>query len=140
MLARVPALPCGWEVRLAAAERLPLPAGEVDVAIVSYLLHLLPRGDRDRVLGELRRVLRLDGRLVTVTPYLPPSAVWGLAARAAAATARVAPAALGGLSPHDPRPELRAGRLEPVRARTTRRGYPSLIVLARPTRMRGKVL
>jgi ubiquinone/menaquinone biosynthesis C-methylase UbiE len=125
MLARVGPLPEGWRVARGDAARLPLADGAVDVATAAYLLHVLDPGARAAALAELRRVLRPGGRLACVTPLLP-----GLARAAGDALATRLPRALGGLRSLDPRAELAAAGFALLRARTVRRGYPSLCVLA----------
>ncbi len=107
MLAHVPALPAGWRVETASAHALPLPSASADVVTAAYLFHLLGEDERAAVLAEARRVLAPGGRLVCVTPSRP----WWL-------------------KPLDTRPPLRSAGFTLVRARTVRRGYPSLCVLA----------
>ncbi len=68
MLSRVPALPAHWSTRQADARDLPFTDAHFDVAVASYLLHLLNSEDLAVVLAELRRVLRSGGRLATCTP------------------------------------------------------------------------
>lgn len=52
------------EVHHADLERLPLPDGSLDLALLGLVLHYLP--DPARVLTEARRVLRPGGRVVVV--------------------------------------------------------------------------
>jgi pimeloyl-ACP methyl ester carboxylesterase len=61
MLERVPALPAGWDIRHGDARRLPFHDGGFDVAVASYVLHVLPRAELPAALAELGRVLRPDG-------------------------------------------------------------------------------
>lgn len=49
----------------AAATRLPVRAGSVDLVTTIWLLHLLSSADADRVLAEAARVLRPGGAFVT---------------------------------------------------------------------------
>lgn len=131
MLARLGPLGPGWEAAQADAAVLPLADGSVDVATVSYLLQLLGGAERAAVLAELHRVLVPGGRVVTVTPHVEPSGLGRIGAGLLAALAAVAPARLGGLRPHDPRPELTAAGFTVQHAAQRRHGYPSLVVLAR---------
>ena len=107
MLARVPALPAPWRVEQASVDALPLAAASVEVVTAAYLLHLLDEDERWAALAEARRVLAPGGRIVCVTPSRP----WWL-------------------RPLDTRPALKSAGFTLVRARTVRRGYPSLCVLA----------
>jgi ubiquinone/menaquinone biosynthesis C-methylase UbiE len=107
MLARVPALPDSWRVERASVDALPLAAASAEVITAAYLLHLLDEDERGAALAEARRVLAPGGRIVCVTPTRP----WWL-------------------KPLDTRPPLQSAGFTLVRARTVRRGYPSLCVLA----------
>lgn len=130
MLARVPPLPTGWTSELADLRQLPHPDASFDAAIASYVLHLLPSHDLRAALNELQRVLVSGGRLVTVTPSIPPS---GLARSVAAVLDRAAwatPARLGGLHALDPRAALSAAGFKTTTARWSLAGYPSLCVLS----------
>ena len=131
MLARMSSPPEGWTARVADATVLPLGAGSVDVATVSYLLQLLAPEDRAAVLAELHRVLAPGGRVVTVTPHVARRGIGRLGAGVLDAVAAVAPARLGGLRTHDPRAELAAAGFTVERGVHLRHGYPSLVVLAR---------
>lgn len=71
MLARVPPLPRGWRLLRADAVRLPVADASVDVAIASFVLHVLSDRERLACLGELRRVVAPGGRVVVVAPALP---------------------------------------------------------------------
>lgn len=132
MLARVPSLPAGWRLERADATSLPFLAEEFDVVIASYVLHLLDPPRLGRVLSELRRVLKLQGRLATVTPVAPRSHLHRPYELIVAALAPLNGSSLG-LRPLDPRPELARYGLEPVTARYVHRGYPSLCVVAHTT-------
>jgi len=131
MLDRVPLLPAGWHVEQADLTQLPAEDSTFDVAIASYVLHLLEPGDRRAVLGELRRVLRPGGRLITVTVYVPERPRLRPLGTALAKLARAYPQRLGGLRPLDPRPDLIDAGFTPQTARTVLLGYPSLCVAAR---------
>jgi ubiquinone/menaquinone biosynthesis C-methylase UbiE len=124
MLARVGALPVGWSIVRGDARALPFDSSSFEIVAAAYLLHLLSRPDRRTVLGELRRVLRPQGRLVVVT-------VWPARRAGRALLAGAAPAFLGGLRPHDPRRELESSGFALEQAATKRGGYPSLVVHAR---------
>ena len=130
MLARVGPLHRGWLLRVGDVRALDLPDASFDVLISSYLLQLLAPVELPAALGELRRVLRPGGRLVTVTPAIPPS---GLARPIAAALDR--PAARGseqyrGLRALNPGSALERAGLRLLRSRWSLRGYPSVCVLA----------
>ena len=124
MLARCPPLPDGWELQRADVAALPFGDASVDTAAAVYLLHVLAPATRTTALGELRRVLRPGGRLVTVTPTLPAR---GLSRPLWRALARRSP----GLRPLDPRQELVEAGFRLERGRTVRGGYYSLCVSAR---------
>ncbi len=129
MLGEVGQLPDGWEVQQADARALPIDDASVDVVTCAYLLHLLDAADRGVVVRELARVVRPGGRVVVATPWSPRGAVRALLR----ATAAIAPARLGGLTPLDPGPDLRAAGLVPrTRVVLPRSGYPSVVVLADP--------
>lgn len=129
MLARVGPLPPGWRLLRADAAALPFGARRFDLVCAAYLLHLLEPDERDRVLGEVRRVLRPGGRLVTVTPVVPRAPA-GLVWRGGAALAEAFPRQLGGLRPLDPRAALQRAGFRLLRGRFVPRGYASLVVLA----------
>lgn len=58
----------------ADCRRLPLDSGSRDVIIVQGGLHHLPAlpDDLQRVLAEVRRVLKPDGRFIAIEPWLTP--------------------------------------------------------------------
>ncbi|MGI8558776.1 MAG: class I SAM-dependent methyltransferase [Solirubrobacteraceae bacterium] len=130
MLAQVQALPSGWSVRRGDVLALPFCSGEFDVAIASYLLHVLPEAVLPRTLAEIARVLRPGGRIVTVTPVIPQRGSARVAAVMCDNVARQAPRSLGGLRAFDPGPGLEQAGFRLVRGRVVKRGYPSLCVLA----------
>jgi len=130
MLARVPALPSGWTVHHGDALDLPFPASDFDIVVASYVLHVLPDAVLAAALSQLTRVLRPSGRLVTVTPIVPPRGLMRPVATACNAAARSAPSRLGGLRAFDPRPALEHAGFTPISSRVILRGYPSLCVLA----------
>lgn len=130
MLARAPDLPSRWGLQQADASALPFPDASFDVATACYLLHTLEVPTRQQVLGEVARVLRAGGRLVTVTPTEPR----GRAARALAAPlialARRSSGLLAGLRPLDPTDELIGAGFAVRSVRHVAGGYPSMCVLA----------
>lgn len=136
MLERVGDLPPGWSTLHADARQIPLPDARADVVICSYLLHLLERGERAEVLAEARRLLRpaAASRLITVTVWADDRAARGrLISRALRFAARARPATWGGLRPLDPTGDLTAaGFVVTQRVVLPRRGYPSLVLAARP--------
>jgi ubiquinone/menaquinone biosynthesis C-methylase UbiE len=114
-------LPARWRLLSGDARRLPFPDRRFDVVTACHLLHLLDPECRARTFAEIARVLREGGRLVTVS------------VEARRPVARAALRRLprpSGLRPLDPRNELRAAGLEPLRARFVREGWPSLCVVA----------
>ncbi len=131
MLAQVPDLPSGWVARPGDARCLPFGDGEFDVAVASYVLHVLSPADLRLALRELTRVLRRGGRLVTITPVVTGRGAGCWLASAADALARRHPERYGGLRALDPRAALREAAFTLLRARTSLRGYPSLCVLAK---------
>lgn len=136
MLARVGELPGGWSTLQADARQVPLPDGWADVVVCSYLLHLLEPAERAEVLAQARRLLRPgpSGRLITVTVWSDPRRARGrLISRLLRVAARARPAAWGGLCPLDPSADLTgAGFLVMRRVVLPGRGYPSLVLAARP--------
>ena len=55
------------------ATRLPWPDSDFDASCISFGLHEMPSEVRTRVLGELSRVTRPDGKVVVVDYALPES-------------------------------------------------------------------
>jgi len=130
MLARVGPLPPGWLLRVGDVRALDQPDASFDVLIASYLLQLLTPVELPAALGELRRVLRPGGRLVTVTPAIPPS---GLARPVANALDRLAERQserYRGLRALNPASSLERAGFRLLRSRWSLRGYPSVCVLA----------
>lgn len=130
MLGHVGALPPGWSMRVADARALPFADGAFDVASASYLLQVLADDDLPLVGGELRRVMRPGGRLVTVTPAIPARGPARPLARALDRLAKRKPERYGGLRALDPRVALALAGFAVTDARWNPRGYPSLCVLA----------
>ncbi|CAN5801036.1 hypothetical protein BH24ACT25_BH24ACT25_11420 [soil metagenome] len=132
MLDRARPLPEGWELVEADARALPFEDASFDVVTAAYLLHTLDRPARSVVLAECRRVLRADGRLVTVTVSRPRSRVGARLAGPIIWLARRSSGTLAGLRPLDPRSEIEAAGFAVERAAAVAgAGYPSLCVLAR---------
>jgi SAM-dependent methyltransferase len=130
MLTRVGPLADGWRLVRADVAALPFDDHSFDTATAVYLLHVLSPATRPAALGELRRVLRQGGRLVTVTPVLPSRALSGPLWWALGELAELAPSRFGGMRPLDPRPDLVAAGFRLERARIVRGGYYSLCVSA----------
>ncbi|MGD9736003.1 MAG: class I SAM-dependent methyltransferase [Solirubrobacterales bacterium] len=130
MLARVGDLPDGWSVQVGDARALPFGDGEFTLASACYLLHVLASDDLPIVLGEIWRALRPGGRLVTVTPAVPPRGALHAIARGLDRLGKWRPERLGGLRALDPRAALLAAGFAVEDRRADLRGYPSLCVLA----------
>ena len=130
MLAAGGELPPGWRVLNADARAVPLPDGWADVVTCAYALHLLAAEERADLLAEARRLLAPGpaARLVVVT-------VWSdrVAVRAALRLLEHGMREAGtGLRPVDPTADLaRAGFAPTRRVRLPRKGYPSLVLLAK---------
>lgn len=131
MLARVRDLPVGWSVGVADARRLPFADGAFDAVTAAYLLQVLPVPDVSGVVGELLRVLRPGGRLVTVTPAIPPRGPLRLLGSALDGLAKRRPSRYGGLRALDPHAALEQAGFEIAAMQWSQRGYLSLCVLAR---------
>lgn len=130
MLAGVGALPPGWSALQADAAAVPLPDGWADVVTCSYVLHLLDAQERGAVLAEARRLLapRAASRLVVVTVWSERVLVRGVLAL----LTRGSPIGCAGLRPFDPAADLvRAGFRLSRRVQLPRRGYPSLVLVAK---------
>ncbi len=132
MLERVPPLPAGWSVRIGDATSLPLPAASFDLVIASFIIHLLAPSERLRALGEVGRVLRPGGRLVTVTPASPRSFLGRPYELTVAGLAHLTGSSWG-LQPVDPTEELVGRGFAPIRSRFVPGPYSSLCVLAAAT-------
>lgn len=118
-----------YRLRRGDAAALPYPDDAFDAIFSGYVVDVLPAPTIPRVLRELRRVLREDGRLVLVywaPPRRPLEHLW-------AALARRVPLLFGGGRPLDLRPALRR-RGFAVRRSTTRSqlGLRSGVVRAAP--------
>ena len=128
MLELAAALPPGWDLVQARAEKVPFPDRSFDVVAAIYLLHLLEPLTRAAVLREARRLLRAPGRLITVTVVPPRSAAARVLAAPIIPLVLRSRGPLAGLRPLDPRDELRRAGFSIRRAVRTSRGYPSLVV------------
>jgi hypothetical protein len=82
------------------------------------------------VIAEAARVLRSDGRLVTVTVAEPQSPALASLLAPVVAIARRSRGIMAGLRVLDPRRELIDGGFCVSAACRTGRGYPSLVVVA----------
>lgn len=131
MLARVPDLPAGWSVRVADARSLPFPDGAFDAVTAAYLLQVISDADVPGVADELLRVLRPGGRLVTVTPWIPPRGPLRLLGSALDQLAKRHPSRYGGLHALNPRRALEQAGFEIAGVHWSLQGYLSLCVLAR---------
>lgn len=58
--------PAPIELHLASAESMPFTSDYFDVAVAVFVVGVLPRETRGRVVGEARRVLKPGGRLLVV--------------------------------------------------------------------------
>lgn len=130
MLAEVGTLPAGWRTTEGDATALPLDTGSFDVAVSSYLLHLLDEETRRSVLDDLHRVVRPGGRLAVITVWSPRGAVRAVLGGLARTSAK----AFGGLMPYDPRSDMEATGWSVHHAHVLHRGYPSIVVLAERAR------
>jgi ubiquinone/menaquinone biosynthesis C-methylase UbiE len=64
------------ELVQADASDLPVESERFDVSCVSFALHEMPAGVRERVVRELARVTRRGGTVVIVDHALPRNRVW----------------------------------------------------------------
>ncbi len=130
MLARVGPLPAGWEIVVADVGDLRLATASFDVAIASYVLHVLDAQARMPALHEIHRVMRPAGVLVTITPALPLPADHPLHRLVVRRLERHS-GSRRGLLPLDPRALLDAAGFAVEETRRSWLGYPSLCVRAR---------
>ncbi|MBK5111304.1 MAG: methyltransferase domain-containing protein [Thermoleophilia bacterium] len=131
MLRRAPDLPPRWQLSQADATALPFADDSFDLVTASYLLHLLDRETRSRVIGECQRVLRPDGRIGVITIAPPRRRVTAALTAPVRRAAERYPARFVGLKPLDPGPDLVDGGFSDVVGRHSLRGYPALCVVAR---------
>ncbi len=128
MLARAPALPAGWDLRVADATRLPFDDESFDVVTASYLLHVMKPLERAAAIAEIARVVRPGGRVGTITiappQSLPMKRIWAPFHNAAIRS----DGRLAGLRSLDPAPELEAAGLRVIATKRSFRGYPSLCI------------
>jgi len=131
MLGQAPELPTGWKLEQADATDLPFADDSFDLVTVSYLLHLLDRETRSRVITECARVLRPGGRIGVITIAPPRHRVTAALTAPVRWAAEHYPAWFVGLRPLDPGPDLAAGGFAEFARRRSSRGYPVLCVVAR---------
>jgi ubiquinone/menaquinone biosynthesis C-methylase UbiE len=81
--ARTKAAKLGLDVewKVARAESLPCSTESVDVVLSTLMMHHLPRVVREAFAGEIRRVLKPDGRVLVVDFEPPPRGGGGLISR-----------------------------------------------------------
>jgi ubiquinone/menaquinone biosynthesis C-methylase UbiE len=130
MLARVPPLPVGWQLICANAAAVPVPDASFDRVSLAYLLHFLDAEGRASVLAEAHRILTPGGLLGTVTVAPPAGRPARLLRAPVEAMGSTSTGPLAGLRSLDPRPDLEQAGFISLRGRHTRRGYPSLCVVA----------
>lgn len=112
------------------ARNLPFRSGVVDLLLNSYMFDLLPEDDFGAVLAEFSRVLAPAGRLGLVNMTVPRR----IRERIWETIYRIHPPLLGGcraVSMAGPLTE--AGFVVEKTARVTQMGFPSEVVLARPS-------
>lgn len=129
MLAAAGHVPSEWTLAEADARDLPFDDDSFEVVTAAYLLHVLDRGDRTRVLKEVARVLRPAGRFVAVTPALPRARIGRALLRPVAAMAERSSGLAAGMRTLDPSEEI-SRHLRVTRSKWVNRGYPSVCVLA----------
>ncbi len=113
---------------IADARRLPHAGDSFDLVTSAYFLHLLDREDAESVLGEVRRVLRLAGRLAVIVHSAPPTRCGGFYLRISRALRRAPP--LVGAGPlTDARPLLEGSGFVVRAERRTVLGYWSQVLL-----------
>ena len=134
MLARVPSLPLGWRVQRADARRLPVADASVDVAVASFLLHLLSERKRLACLCELRRIVAPGGRVVVVIPGYPQGRVLRVGYRALlGALAAIGSHLRATLVPVDLAAQITAAGFRVAESGRSRWGYPAICLLLTPT-------
>jgi ubiquinone/menaquinone biosynthesis C-methylase UbiE len=117
-----------WSLARADALALPFASEAFDLVFSSYLLDLLPGEDFPGILGEFRRVLKPQGRLVLVGMALPLRPWHGVFE----ALYRLSPRLMGGCRGIALAPYVReAGFVDVQRAYVTQMGFPSEVVWAR---------
>lgn len=130
VLRQVPQLPSGWDLQEAAGEALPFEDASFDVVCASWVLHVLDPEIRQKVISEVRRVLRPGGRFGTITIAPPRSHIGRLLTAPARGAADRWPSAFIGLRPFDPEPELLAAGFATDSRNHNFLGYPALCVMA----------
>ncbi len=125
--ARAKALASGapFELMVGDARDLPFARASFDVVVCTNMLGLVALDDVNRILDDMRRVLRPGGRLVLVG-MLPPTT------RAARWVYRLAVERLGGWRTTPLEPHVRqAGYTQITRTVVAQLGMPSEVVVAR---------
>ena len=130
MLRQAAPLPEAWDLLRASGEDLPFPDQSFDLVTASYLLHVLDRETRGRVIAEAARVLKPGGRLLTITIAPPLSAPVRLLTAPFRWAAGRWPARFIGLQPLDPAAEIERGGFREIDRRRDFLGYPALCLLA----------
>lgn len=130
MLRRATDLPSGWRLETADATAIPFAEDSFDLVTASYLLHLLDREARSKVIAECLRVLKPGGRIGTITIAPPRHRATSLLTAPVRWAAGRYPARFVGLRPLDPGPELTAAGFSETGRRLSFRGYPALCVTA----------
>ena len=75
--------PGNVQFQLADAADLPFPDGYYDYVSISFGLHDKERPVRDKVISEMKRVVKAEGVLIFIDYQVPlPANVWAAAARA----------------------------------------------------------
>jgi len=131
MLRQVPPLPGGWTLQEGPGEALPFEDATFDLVTASWVLHILEPETRQKVISEVRRVLKPGGRFAAITIAPPQSWIARLLTGPARAAADRWPSAFIGLSPFDPEPELLQAGFTAINRKRDFRGYPSLCLTAR---------
>ena len=69
-------------VQLADATELPFPDNHFDYSSITFGLHDKDKPIRDRVIGEMKRVVKHNGKFIFIDFAVPlPKNMWGLVAR-----------------------------------------------------------
>ncbi len=122
-------LDADWQVARADAFALPFDDDSFDLVVCQYVLDLIPADGFAPLLDELRRVLRYDGRLSTVT--LAPSD--GVLPRLLGFLHRLSPKLVGGCRPVPVKEILEDNGFRIRESETVRQlGLPSDVVVAVP--------
>jgi ubiquinone/menaquinone biosynthesis C-methylase UbiE len=63
-------------LRVADATSMPFNDNEFDISCISFALHDMPVGIREKVLSEMSRVTQANGRILIVDYNLPENKLW----------------------------------------------------------------